>query len=161
MKQKLTSMPPSYLRCVHFFTQRVTLMFMVLIAMIVGSAQALAQTDPLPSWNDTAPKKAIVAFVEKVTKGGSPSFVKPEERIATFDNDGTLWAEQPLYFQFLFAIDRLKALALQHPEWKDKEPFASLLRGDMKAALPCGERSMMELIVTTQAGMTTAEFEQI
>jgi hypothetical protein len=86
--------------------------------------------DALPSWNETAPKKAIVAFVEKVTKEGSPEFVPPNERIATFDNDGMLWAEQPLYFQFLFAIDRVKVLAPQHPEWKDKEPFAFVLKGD-------------------------------
>ena len=94
---------------------------------------SLAQ-EPLPSWNDTAPRKAIVAFVERVTKQGSPDFVPPAERIATLDNDGTLWAEQPLYFQLLFAIDRIKALAPQHPEWKDKEPYASLLRGDVNAA---------------------------
>src|SRR6266536_614774 len=161
MKQKLTSMPPSYLRCVHFFTQRVTLMFMVLIAMIVGSAQALAQTDPLPSWNDTAPKKAIVAFVEKVTKEGSPSFVKPEERLATFDNDGTLWAEQPMYFQFLFAMDRVKVLAPQHPEWKTEEPFKSVLAGDMKGLLASGEKGVLEIVARTHSGMTTFEFDQI
>ncbi len=161
MKQKLTSMPPSYLRCVHFLTQRVTLMLIVLIAMIVGSAQALAQTDPLPSWNDTAPKKAIVAFVEKVTKGGSPSFVKPEERIATFDNDGTLWAEQPMYFQFLFAMDRVKALAPQHPEWKTEEPFKSVLAGDMKGLLASGEKGVLEIVARTHCGMTTSEFDQI
>ena len=154
-------MPPSYLRCVHFLTQRVTLMLIVLIAMIVGSVQALAQTDPLPSWNDTAPKKAIVAFVEKVTKGGSPSFVKPEERMATFDNDGTLWCEQPMYFQLFFALDRVKTLAPQHPEWKTKEPFASLLKGDVKGALAGGEHAILEIIVATHAGMTTAEFEKI
>src|SRR6266540_1612584 len=134
-----------------------TLIILAVLALPISTRA----DDPLPSWNEGAPKKSIVEFVAKVTKEGGPDFVKPEERIATFDNDGTLWAEQPLYFQFLFAIDRLKALALQHPEWKDKEPFASLLRGDMKAALPGGERSMMELIVTTHAGMTTAEFEQI
>jgi phosphoglycolate phosphatase-like HAD superfamily hydrolase len=117
--------------------------------------------EPLPSWNDSGPKKAIVAFVEKVTKEGSPDFVKPEERIATFDNDGTLWCEQPMYFQLLFALDRVKALAPQHPEWKTKEPFASLLKGDVKAALAGGERAMLEIIIVTHAGMPTAEFEQI
>ena len=96
--------------------------------------------DPLPSWNDGPAKKAIVAFVEKVTKEGSPDFVPVAERIATFDNDGTLWAEQPMYFQLLFALDRVKALAPQHPEWKNKEPFASLLKGDVKGALAGGER---------------------
>jgi hypothetical protein len=97
---------------------------------------ALAQTpatDPLPSWNDTATKKAIVTFVERVAMQGSSDLVPPAERIATFDNDGTLWAEQPIYFQAAFALDRVKALAPLHPEWKDKEPFASLLKGDLKA----------------------------
>ena len=85
----------------------------------------------------------------------------PAERIATFDNDGTLWAEQPMYFQFLFALDRVKALAPQHPEWKDKEPFASLLKGDVKGALAGGERAMLEIVMATHAGMTTEEFEKI
>src|SRR6184192_2879432 len=117
--------------------------------------------DPLSSWSDGAAKQSIVEFVAKVTKEGSPDFVPPEERIATFDNDGTLWCEQPMYFQLLFAIDRVKALAPQHPEWKTKEPFASLLKGDMRGALAGGERAMLEIIVATHAGMTTAEFEQI
>src|SRR5262245_14591383 len=117
--------------------------------------------DPLPSWNDTAPKKAIIAFVEKVTKEVAPDFVPVPERIATFDNDGTLWAEQPMYFQLIFAIDRVKALAPQHPEWKDKEPFASLLKGDLKAVLAGGERSILEIIMASHAGMTTDEFAQI
>ena len=111
----------------------------VLIGLALLSAVAHAQ-DPLPSWNDGAAKKAIVDFVAKVTKEGSPDFVPPAERIATFDNDGTLWAEQPMYFQFVFALDRVKALAPQHPEWKDKEPFASLLKGDVKGALAGGEQ---------------------
>jgi phosphoglycolate phosphatase-like HAD superfamily hydrolase len=117
--------------------------------------------DSLPSWNDTPPKKAIVTFVERVTRDGSPDFVPVAERIATFDNDGTLWAEQPIYFQLLFAIDRVKTLAPQHPEWKDKEPFASLLKGDVKAALAVGEKAILELVMATHAGMTTAEFEKI
>ena len=117
--------------------------------------------DPLPSWNDTAPKKAIVAFVEKVTKEGSPDFVPVPERIATFDNDGTLWCEQPLPVQLYFALDRVKALAPQHPEWKTKEPFASLLKGDLNTALAGGDRAILELIMATHAGMTTQEFEQI
>ncbi len=124
------------------------------------SAVAWAQ-DPLPSWNDGPARKAIIAFVEKVTKEGSPDFVPVPERIATFDNDGTLWAEQPMYFQFLFALDRVKALAPQHPEWKTKEPFASLLKGDLKGALAGGERAMLEIVMATHAGMTTAEFETI
>jgi phosphoglycolate phosphatase-like HAD superfamily hydrolase len=118
-------------------------------------------TSPLPSWNDTAAKKAIMTFVEKVTKEGSADFVPPNERIATFDNDGTLWCEQPMYFQLFFALDRVKALAPQHPEWKTKEPFASLLKGDVKGALAGGEHAILEIIVATHAGMTTAEFEKI
>src|SRR5436309_3269087 len=127
---------------------------------ISSAAPGLAQ-EPLPSWNDTAPKKAVLTFVERVTRQGSPDFVPPAERIATFDNDGTLWAEQPIYVQLAFALERVKALAPQHPEWKDKEPFASLLKGDVKGALAGGERAMLEIIVATHAGMTTAEFEQI
>ena len=121
---------------------------------------AFAQ-DPLPSWNDTAPKKAVVAFVEKVTKEGSPDFVPANERIATFDNDGCLWAEQPMYFQLMFALDRVKAMAPQHPEWKEKEPFASLLKGDVKGALAGGEPAIGQIVMTTHSGMTTEEFEKI
>jgi len=137
----------------------------LLVAVLIG-ALALAATvaqadDPLPSWNDTTPKKAIIAFLERVTKEGSSDFVPPNERIATFDNDGTLWAEQPLYFQFLFAIDRVKALAPQHPEWKTKEPFASLLKGDMKTALTGGEHAFLEIVAATHSGMTTEEFDHI
>jgi phosphoserine phosphatase len=117
--------------------------------------------DPLPSWSDGPAKQAIVGFVDRVTKAGSPDFVPPAERIATFDNDGTLWAEQPMYFQMLFALDRVKTLAPQHPEWKEKEPFASLLKGDVNRALAGGEKALLEIIMSTHAGMTTAEFEQI
>jgi phosphoglycolate phosphatase-like HAD superfamily hydrolase len=114
----------------------------------------------LPSWNDTAPKNAVIAFVERVTKEGSPDFIAPPERIATFDNDGTLWAEQPMYFQLFFALDRVKALAPKHPEWKGKEPFASLLKGDVKGALAGGEKAIVEIVMATHAGMTIEEFEQ-
>lgn len=119
-----------------------------------------APADPLPSWNDGPAKQAILAFVAKVTKEG-PDFVPVAERIATFDNDGTLWAEQPMYFQFLFALDRVRTLAPKHPEWKTQEPFASLLKGDVKAALAGGERAMLEIVVATHTGMTTEEFEAI
>lgn len=125
---------------------------------------ALAQTaatDPLPSWNDTATKNAIVTFVARVTKEGSPDLVPSAERIATFDNDGTLWAEQPIYFQLAFALDRVRTLAPLHPEWKDKEPFASLLKGDLKGALAGGEAAIFEIVTVTHSGMTTVEFEQI
>lgn len=124
-------------------------------------ASALGAADPLPSWQDTAPKKAIVSFVEKVTKEGSPDFVPVSARIATFDNDGCLWAEQPMYFQAFFIFDRIKALAPQHPEWKDKEPFASVLKGDVKNALSGGEHALLEMAMATHAGTTTEEFEKI
>lgn len=117
--------------------------------------------DQLPSWNDTAPKKAIIEFVEKVTKEGGPDFVPVPERIATFDNDGCLWAEQPMYVQAIFIFDRVKALAPKHPEWKEKEPFASVLKGDVKAALAGGEKALLEMAMATHAGMTTEEFEKI
>jgi phosphoglycolate phosphatase-like HAD superfamily hydrolase len=142
--------------------RRTKLQILALIFATVLSADlAAAQSaDPLPSWNETAAKKAIVAFVERVTKDGSPNFVSPGERIATFDNDGTLWAEQPIYFQLAFALDRVKALAPQHPEWKTQEPFASLLKGDLKGALSGGEPAMVKIVMSTHAGMTTDEFEQ-
>lgn len=133
---------------------------LALLALVASVTPTPAQ-DPLPSWNDGAAKKSITAFVEKVTKAGSPDFVPPAERVATFDNDGTLWAEQPMYFQLLFALDRVKALAPQHPEWKTKEPFASLLKGDVKGALAGGERALLEIVMATHSGMTTEEFAQI
>ena len=129
-------------------------------ALVVALSSEVAwAADPLPSWNDGPARKAIVDFVGKVTAPGGPAFVPPAERIATFDHDGTLWAEQPLYFQFLFAIDRVKALAPQHPEWKEQEPFASLLKGDVKAALAGGERAVVEIVTATHAGVTTEEFD--
>jgi hypothetical protein len=118
----------------------------------------MATRDPLPSWNDTASKKAIIAFVERVAKEGSPDFVAVPERIAVFDNDGTLWAEQPMYFQAFFVIDRVKAMAPQHPEWRTKEPFASLLKGDMQGVAAAGEHGAVEMLAATHAGMTTEEF---
>ena len=142
--------------------KRTILILLALVPALVFGAQANAQdSDPLPSWNDGKSKQQIVQFVEKVTKTGSPDFVPAAERIATFDNDGTLWAEQPLYFQLFFAIDRVKELAPQHPEWKNKEPFASLLKGDMKAALAGGEHAILEIVMATHVGMTTEEFETI
>src|SRR5436309_12349024 len=140
---------------------RQNLLAAALVGVVAFTSTSTHAQDPLASWNDGPAKKSITEFVAKVTKEGSSDFVPPEERIATFDNDGTLWCEQPMYFQLLFALDRVKALAPQHPEWKTKEPFASLLKGDMKAALAGGERPMIEIIVATHSGMTTAEFEQI
>jgi len=128
------------------------------LAFTTANARA---ADPLPSWNDGKAKQSILDFVAKVTKSGSPDFVPVAERIATFDNDGCLWAEQPMYFQFFFALDRVKALAPQHPEWKEQEPFASLLKGDVKGALAGGEGAMLEIVMATHAGMTTEEFDAI
>jgi hypothetical protein len=137
-------------------------LFWLVIAFVVATIAIRVQAaDPLASWNDTASKKAIVNFVEKTTRQGSPDFVPPPERIATFDNDGTLWSEQPMYFQLFFALDRVKEMAPQHPEWKNKEPFASLLKGDVEAALAGGDKSILEIVMATHAGMTTTEFEKI
>ena len=133
----------------------------VLLAIVTAGLTTAHAQDPLPSWNDGPAKKSITEFVAKVTKESSADFLPLEQRIATFDNDGTLWCEQPMYFQLLFALDRVKTLAPQHPEWKTKEPFASLLKGDVKVAFAGGERAMLEIIVVTHAGMATAEFEQI
>ena len=133
-----------------------------LLAVVLALAMAAARAaDPLPSWNDGPSKAAIVAFVEKVTKQGSPEFVPEAERIATFDNDGTLWAEQPMYFQLFFALDRVKALAPKHPEWKSTQPFKAALEGDMKTLAASGEKGLLTLVMATHAGMTTAEFEKI
>jgi phosphoglycolate phosphatase-like HAD superfamily hydrolase len=125
---------------------------------------AAAQTttgDPLPSWNDGAAKQSIVSFVAAVTREGSPDFVPVPQRIATFDNDGTLWSEHPMYVQLAFALDRAKAMAPLHPEWKDKQPFKAVLDGDMKALAESGEHGLMELIMVTHAGMTSDEFSKI
>ena len=135
--------------------------FFVLILSIALIGAGTAAADPLPSWNDTDSKKAIVAFVEKVTTAGSPDYVIPAERIAVFDNDGTLWSEQPAYFQAFYIIDRIKALAPEHPEWKEKEPFASILKGDLKTALAGGEKAILELAMATHAGVTSEEFHTI
>jgi phosphoglycolate phosphatase-like HAD superfamily hydrolase len=136
---------------------RVAAVVMIATSWVVPG---LAQ-DQLPSWNDTAPKKAIVAFVERVTKQGAPDFVPPAERIATFDNDGTLWAEQPIYFQLAFALDRVKTLASQHPEWRDAQPFKAALEGDHAALAASGEKGLLEIVAATHAGMTTEEFNKI
>ncbi|MGB5749202.1 MAG: HAD family hydrolase [Desulfobacterales bacterium] len=130
---------------------------LVLIFSVVAIAQA---KNPLPSWNDGKTKQSIIEFVDKATTAGSPGFVPPTERIAVFDNDGTLWAEQPLYTQFLFAFDRVKALAPKHPEWKDKQPFKAVLAGDFKTVLAGGKPVLFELLMATHGGNTTDEFSQ-
>jgi hypothetical protein len=111
------------------------------------STDAALGADPLPSWNDGAAKQSIFSFVARVTTDGSPSFVPVPERIATFDNDGTLWCEQPVPVQVYFALDRVKALVPQHPEWKSKEPFASLLKGDLRATLAAGDEALLEIVM--------------
>lgn len=118
-------------------------------------------TDPLAAWNDGIAKGAILDFVANVTTPSSPSFVPPGDRIAVFDNDGTLWVEYPLYVQAFFVFDRIKQLAPQYPEWQTQEPFASVLKGDLKAALSAGEAALVELVMATHAGMTTDEFGAI
>jgi hypothetical protein len=142
--------------------KRTLLTVLTLGFVLVFGIPATAQTiGSLPSWNDGKAKQSIIEFVAKVTEKGSPDFVPPAERIAVFDNDGTLWAEQPMYFQVLFALDRVRVLAPQHPEWKDKEPFASLLKGDVKGALAGGEHAILEIIMATHVDMTTEQFEKI
>jgi len=129
------------------------------LGLLLFAASAVwAQSDPLPSWNDGTAKQSIVTFIRTVTERASPQFVPPEQRIATFDNDGTLWAEQPIYFQFAFALARVKALAPKHPEWKTKQPFKAVLDGDMKALAASGEKGMFQLLIATHTGMTTEEF---
>jgi hypothetical protein len=134
-----------------------------LCGLFLLACTSLAQVtpDPLPSWNDGAAKRSIIGFVTRVSKEGGPDFVPVASRIAAFDNDGTLWAEQPVYFQLLFAIDRVKALAARHPEWKNEEPFASLLKGKTKAALADGEHAILKIVAGTHSGMTTEEFQKI
>jgi hypothetical protein len=133
----------------------------IIAASVLGLTSAWCAQEGLSSWNDGPAKKAILEFVAKVTKEGSADFVPASERIATFDNDGTLWCEQPMYFQLLFALDRVKTLAPRHPEWRDKEPFASLLKGDLRNALAGGDKAILEIVMATHAGMTTDEFESI
>jgi phosphoserine phosphatase len=134
--------------------------FLVALSLLAGAACAQA-TDPLPSWRDTAARARIVEFVRAATAEGAPTFVPAEQRIAVFDNDGTLWSEQPLYFQLLFAMDRVRALAPQRPEWKTTQPFQAVLEGDREALAAAGERGILELLMASHAGMTTTEFEQI
>ncbi len=136
-------------------------MVAALISALAFATVASQAADPLPSWNDGPAKQSIINFVEKVTKPGTPDFVPLGERIATFDNDGTLWCEQPVPVQLYFALDRVKALAPQHPDWSTTEPFASLLKGDLQTTLAGGDHALIEVVMATHAGMTTAEFEQI
>jgi len=126
-----------------------------------ASAQTATSGTSLPSWNEGATKQSILDFVAAVTGEGSPDFVPPAERIATFDNDGTLWVEHPMYTQLVFVLDRVKALAPQHPEWKDTQPFKAALEGDMKTLAASGEHGLLALVLATHSGMTVNEFEKI
>jgi phosphoglycolate phosphatase-like HAD superfamily hydrolase len=140
---------------------RISIAAAAAIVCAPGFASFAWAADPLPSWNHGAAKQSIVKFVGRVTREGSPDFVPAPERIATFDNDGTLWAEQPIYFQIMFMADRVKALAPQHPEWTTKEPFASLLKGNLAGLTAGGEAGIAELIAITHSGMTTDEFSRL
>jgi hypothetical protein len=136
-------------------------MAVALIGALAHTTIVARAADPLPSWNEGPAKKSIIDFVAKVTTAGSPDFVPVPERIATFDNDGTLWCEKPVPVQLFFVLDRVKVLAPQHPEWKEEEPFASLLKGDLKRAMAGGEHALLKIVMATHTGMTTVEFEKI
>ena len=142
------------------FHLRIFLVCVLALAMnFAFSTRTLAGTDPLPSWNSGPAKQAILKFVQKTTDKSSSEFVPPAERIATFDNDGTLWTEHPMYTQLAFALDRIKALAPQHPEWKTQQPFKAVLDNDLEALATAGEKGLLELIMASHASMSTADFE--
>jgi len=136
------------------------LTFFTLTLMILSSVTASQPQDPLPSWNDGPNKQAIIEFVTKTTDQNQASFIPPTRRIATFDNDGTLWSEQPLYFQAIYIFDRIRELAPEHPEWQQKEPYASVLKGDSKSALAGGKQALLEMVMGTHAGVTASEFSE-
>jgi haloacid dehalogenase-like hydrolase len=147
-------------------TITVLVLLMVHAAILGANAQQrthesviITGTNPLPSWNDVASKRAIIDFINKTTKEGSKDFIPPGDRIACFDNDGTLWSEQPVYFQLAYALDQIKAQAPEHPEWKTTQPFQALLEGDLKTALS-NEKSVVQIIAATHSGMNTEEFEK-
>jgi phosphoserine phosphatase len=142
------------------FAQRCLCQLFLAIALFLTPAVAKAQ-DGLPSWNDGAAKSSIVEFVAAVTTQGGPDYVAPEDRIAVFDNDGTLWSEQPMYVQLAFALDRVKAMAPDHPEWKDTEPFKSVIAEDMNGVVASGKNGLAQIVAATHTGMSTEEFVQI
>lgn len=131
------------------------------IAVALAASTSARGQDPLPSWNAGPAKSAVIDFVKRVCTPGSPDFVPPEERIATFDNDGTLWSEQPVYFQLQFAIDRIRALAGKHPEWKSEQPFQAVLEGDKETIIASGKEGLLKLVMASHAGMTTDEFADV
>jgi len=138
-----------------------TLCATLTVVLGLATVNVAAGQDVLPSWREGASKQAIIEFVQQVTNPNSSAFVPPKERIAVFDNDGTLWSEQPFYFQLAFALDRVKMLAPQHPEWKTQQPFKAVLENDIKALGASGEKGLAQLVMATHAGMTTTAFEQI
>ena len=133
---------------------------MAMIALFAATSASLVAVEPLASWNESESKQAIIAFVDSVTDPNSESFVPAGERIAVFDNDGTLWAEQPVYFQLFFAADRIKALADQHPEWADQEPFASVLKDDLHTALSGGTEAILQLVTASHGNVSAPEFAE-
>jgi phosphoglycolate phosphatase-like HAD superfamily hydrolase len=138
--------------------RRTSLALLSSILYSAGSVRAQPSADPLPSWNEGAARKSIIDFVARVTTAGGPDFVPPAERIATFDNDGTLWTEQPVYFQLAFAFDRVRAMAPAHPEWQTTQPFKAVIDGDMAALAAAGEKGVLEIVAVTHTGMTTEAF---
>jgi phosphoserine phosphatase len=148
--------------CRRAARSRRTLAWVVALAAgLAFAARAPARSDPLPSWNEGSARRAILEFVQTTTDASSPWFVPPSERIATFDNDGTLWPSHPMYTQLVFALDRIRALAPQHPEWKTRQPFKAVLDGDLETVAAAGEKGLVQLIMASHAGMSTAEFEAI
>jgi hypothetical protein len=131
------------------------------VGMVLLGTTLRGADDPLPSWNEGPSKRALLDFVAKVTREGSPDFVRTEDRIAVFDNDGTLWCEQPYYFQTLFIRDRIRAMAPAHPDWSERQPFKALLAGDREALAALGEKGVVDLVTATHAGMTVEEFGTI
>ncbi|WP_165067893.1 HAD family hydrolase [Paludisphaera rhizosphaerae] len=139
---------------------RNTLQLFVAVATFAVASPVLS-AEPLPSWNEGSAKRAILEFVERATKQGGPEFIPPADRIAVFDNDGTLWSEKPVYVQAAFAVDRIKALAANHPEWKETQPFKGILEGDLKAALAGGEKALVDVVNKSHSGLTTEEFQTV
>jgi hypothetical protein len=144
-----------------FMREKAHRLLILTLLFLCFRPSARAQTDPLPSWNNTSPRQTIINFVQRVTHQGSPDFVAVDQRIATFDNDGTLWVEQPMYTQLAFVIDRVHQLAPKHPAWKSTQPFKGALAGDMKAVEATGEKGLMQLMAATHTGMTNNEFQKI
>jgi phosphoglycolate phosphatase-like HAD superfamily hydrolase len=144
----------------HRAQSRYRFLLISFVAISAFCSSVANAADPLASWNDGPAKKSILEFVAAVTDENSNDYVAPADRIATFDNDGTLWVEYPMYTQALFSFDRVKKLAPQHPEWKTTQPFKGVLEDDMKAVGASGTKGLLEIVMATHSGMTAAEFDQ-